>query len=273
MLTVADSTLPTSKTPFAPALTLLAVVYASVATPLAAENAPPPPMVWTTSLQTGFADTFQLTLGGTFGEGPAWQNRVTTGLANVFRAGDSLSVYGADSLDTPSHVNNWQAGIGYKALVLKRRNHSLAIGSGLQHWRFPAVKTGTHDWLIPGSSVYQTRVYRFPFTVTNDSWTILSSPLPVGSLLHTQVWLQHNLFRREHLKVAFRHGPAHTYSWGFWGTNGNRVLRYQTMLAVTYKDLLIEGGYRKQWGLEPGIHNNAYWQFALTRTFAASFSR
>lgn len=222
---------------------------------------------WVTSLQTGFADTFQLTLGGMFGDGPAWQNKVTTGLTSVFRTGDSLYLYGSDTMDTPTQSNDWQAGIGYKAPVWRKRNHFLALGSGLQHWRFPSVKTGTNDWLIPGNLVYQTKVKALPVTVQSDSWTLLKSPLATGSLLHTQVWMSHTLLKRDQMQIVFKHGPAHTYSWNFYGTQGNRVFRYQTMVAISFKDTVIEGGYRKQVGLQDGIQNNNFWQFGVTRTF------
>jgi hypothetical protein len=241
-----------------------------LAPPLAAESTPPP--VWVTSLQTGMADTFQLTLGGMFGEGPAWQNKLTTGVSNAFRAGDSLSVYAWDTVDARSNVNNWQAGLGYKVRVLKKKNHVLALGSGVQRWLFPSVKSGAKDWLVPGNLSYQTKLYKFPFLVTSDSWTVVSSPLPLGSLLHTQTWLQHKILKRDRVQITFKHGPAHTYSWGFWGTNGNRIFRYQTMLAINFKDTSIEGGYRKQVGLQDGIQNNNYWQFAVTRTFTRPWS-
>jgi hypothetical protein len=228
---------------------------------------------WTASLQSGAADTFQLTLGGMFGQGPAWQNKLTTSLSNAFRAGDSISFYGWDTLDHPTGSNNWQAGIGYKAWMFERPNQRLSLGSGLQHWRFPSVKTGTNDWLIPGNLVYQRRLFRLPFTVTGDSWSLLRSPLPTGSLVHTQAWLQHTVLKHDDIQVSFRHGPAHTYSWNFYGTHGNRVFRYQTMLSITHKNLSIEGGYRKQKGLQRGIPNNQYWQFALTRTVTLSRSK
>lgn len=245
-------------------LKFVLMLSVAVAATLSAQTVVSP--VWTSSVQTGMADTFQLTLGGTFGNGPAWQNKVSTGLANAFRAGDAITVYAWDTFDTRRGPNNWQAGIGYKTPVLKKRNHMLALGSGLQHWRFPSVKTGTNDWLIPGNLVYQTQTHKFPITVTQDSWTLLKSPLPLGSLLHTQAWIGYNLYKRERFTVSFKNGPAHTYSWNFYGTNGNRVIRYQTMLAVSYKDTSLEGGYRKQWGLQRGIVDNKYWQFALTRT-------
>lgn len=226
-----------------------------------------PPTRWVTSIQTGFNDCFQLTLGGMFGEGPAWQTKVTTGLTNTFRSGDSLFVYGWDTHDTRSHVNDYQAGIGYKAPVWKHGRQFLSLGTGFQHWRFPSVKTGTHDWLIPGNLLYTTKAGKLPVIVTSDSWTLLKSPLPKGSLLHTQAWLQHSILKHDAVQVLFRHGPAHTWSWNFYGTNGNRVIRYQTMVVIQWKDTALEGGWRKQWGQQPGIQDNQYWQFALTRTF------
>ncbi len=222
---------------------------------------------WVTSVQTGLADTFQLTLGGTFGEGPAWQSKLTTGLTNAFMAGDSLFLYGWDTHDLPSHSNDYQAGIGYKAPVWKRGRQSLILGSGVQYWRFPSVKCGTNDWLIPGNLLYQTKAGKVPIIVTSDSWTLLKSPLPTGSLLHTQAWAQHTLLKRDDVTLQLRHGPAHTYSWNFYGTQGNRIIRYQTMVVIAFRNTSIEGGYRKQWGLQAGIPDNNYWTFGVTRTF------
>jgi hypothetical protein len=238
-------------------------VWAALAASLFAQKPAP---VASVTVQTGMADTFQLTLGGMFGNGPAWQNKLTATLSNTLRTGDSLSFYGWNTVDTRRHSNNWQVGLGYKAQVLKTEHHAFSVGSGLQHWRFPSVKTGADDVLIPGNLVYQAKAGRVGITLTEDSWTLLSSPLPVGSLLHSQVWLQHNVLRRRNVAVAFRHGPAHTYSWGFYGANGHRVFRYQTMLAIAFKHIAIEGGIRKQWGLQDGIPHNRYWQFAITRT-------
>jgi hypothetical protein len=222
---------------------------------------------WVTSIQTGFADTFQLTLGGTFGAGPAWQSKVTSGVVNVFKGGDALFLYGSDTFDVPSHNVDMQAGVGYKAPVWRRGVQSLALGSGLQHWRFPSVKTGTIDWLIPGNLVYQARVGKVPVVVTSDSWTLLASKLQKGSLLHTQAWMEHPLVKHDAVKVTFRHGPAQTQSWNFYGTNGNRVIRYQTMVVVSFKDMTVDGGWRKQWGQQLGIPDNGYWQFSFTKTF------
>jgi len=258
-----------SSTPRITVASLAAVGLSGLAQSLVPKSTPQP--IWVTSLQTGMADAFQLTLGGTVGDGPAWQNKVTTGLFNAFRAGDSFSVYAWDTVDARSHVNNWQAGLGNKVRVIKKRNHVLALGSGVQRWLFPSVKSGVKDWLVPGSLTYQKKLYKFPFRVTSDSSTVVSSPLPLGSLLHTQTWLQHKILQRDRVQITFKHGPAHTYSWGFWGTNGNRIFRYQTMLAIKFKDMSLEGGYRKQVGLQDGIQNNNYWQFAVTRTFSRPF--
>jgi hypothetical protein len=213
------------------------------------------------------ADTFQLTLGGMFGEGPAWQSKVTTGVANLWTAGDSLSAYGWNSFDTRSHINSYQYGVGYKRPVWRQGARSLTLGSGFQRWLFPTVKTGAKDLLIPGNLIYTDKVGKVGLLVTSDSWTLVKSTLPTGSLLHTQVWARHTLLKRNGYTVELRHGPAHTYSWNFYGTQGNRVFRYQSMLLVTKGAYTLDGGFRKQAGLQDGIQNNNYWQFSLTRTF------
>lgn len=227
-----------------------------------------PPVRWVTTLQSCFADTFQLTLGGTFGAGPAWQNRIATGLANLFRPGDLLSVHGWNTTDAPTGENNTIAGIAYSAPVWRRGSQNLALGSGLQYWNFPTVLTGTTDWLIPGNLVYTARAGRVPLTVTSDSWTLLTSRLPKGSLVYTQGWMDHAIASSDRFRLTFRHGPAHTYSWNFYATQGHRVIRYQTALVLAWKGNQVEAGWRKQWGLQPGIPDNAFWSFSLTRTFS-----
>lgn len=227
-----------------------------------------PPWRWVTSLQTGFADTFQLTLGGVFGDGPAWQNRVTTGLANLFRAGDLLYLHGWNTTDTPTGENNTVAGIGYRAPVWRRGSQSLVLGSGFQYWNFPSVLTGTTDWLIPGNLHYSARLGRLPLTVTSDSWTLLASRLPKGSLVYTQGWIDHALVRTDPVRITFRHGPAHTYSWNFYATNGHRVVRYQTAIVLAWKDTQLEAGWRQQWGLQQRIPDNRFWHVSLTRSFS-----
>lgn len=249
-----------------PTLAVLLILGSAAAR--GADVAPNPGLRWTTLYQTGLADTFQLTLGGTFGRGPAWQSRVETGLANLWKPGDALYLYGAESLDLDVLRSNWQTGVEYRRPLWKRGRHQLTGSAGVQHWRFALVKSGTSDWLSHESLTYRCGAGRNALLATSDAWNLYSSPLPNGSLLHTQVWVERVLRKRESLTIAFRHGPAHTYSWGFYGTNGNRVFRYQTMLVLTIRGATrIEGGYRKQFGLQDGIRNNGFWQFCLTRSF------
>jgi hypothetical protein len=248
------------------AVMLLPLIQATVS----AQNEP---RMWTTTVQTGMTDTFQLFNGGTFGNGPNWQNRVTTGIGNLVAKGDALSVYGWDTLDVRTNRYNWQAGLGYKRPVWKRGGRTITLGSGVQRWLFPSVKCGTNDWLIPGNLAYQDAFSkRTTLLMTSDSLTLLKSTLPTGTLLHSQAWLQTKLIKRESVEVTFRHGPAHTYSWNFYGANGNRVFRYQTMLAISHGPYTLEGGYRKQWALQPGIPQNGYWQFTISRTMSSRLS-
>jgi len=242
------------------------LILAALVASLAAQ--PSAPQVLSTSVQTGLTDTFQLLLGGMFGEGPAWQNRVTTGVSNVFHSGDTLSIFAADSFDTRCYRNNWQFGMGYKRAIFKKGTHLVTLGSGVQRWLFPMVKTGSNDWLLPGNVNYQAKGRRFSFAATGDSLTLLKSSLATGSLVHTQGWVQYNILDRDGIKIAFRNGPAHTYSWNFWGANGSRIIRYQTMLTITTREVTIEGGYRKQWGLQAGIRDKNFWQVAVVRTFS-----
>lgn len=253
------------------AVLLLAALAGPLAHAQAGETATPKPnMRLSSTLQTGLAENFQLTLGGTFGAGPAWQSRVETGLAHIWKTDDSLYVFGFESLDLPSARSDWQVGVEYRRPLWRSRNHQLAGTAGFQHWKFSNVKNGTNDWLAHENLTYRSKWKALGFLVTSDAWNLMASPLPAGSLLHTQAWMEHPLLKREPVRVTFRHGPAHTYSWDFYGTHGNRVIRYQTMLAVVVRGTRIEGGYRKQFGLQPGIPDNTYWQFSVARTL---FSR
>lgn len=243
------------------------LLLASAGRPVRAQAASPR---WTTTIQSGLADTFQLTLGGLFGPGPGWQSRLTTGVLDAFTKGDALTVYGWDTYDVRNRSHDFQAGIGYRRPVWRHKAQSLQLGSGWQYWRFPSVKTGANDLLIPGNLIYQTRAGKVGILATADSWTLLRSPLTKGSLVHTQVWASHGVWKNDKVSVVFKHGPAHTYSWDFYGTNGHRVMRYQTSLAIAKGPYTLEGGYRKQWGLQKGIPDNNFWQFSLSRTFTVA---
>lgn len=219
------------------------------------------------TLQTGFADTFQLTLGGVFGEGPAWQNRVTLGVGEVFRKGDSVTVSGWNTHDIPSHANDWLAGVSYRSRVINKSRHVLHLSAGAQRWRLPSVKTGAQDWLGSWQLQYQTRVKRLPIMLLQDSWTLFHSPLPKGTLLFNQLYTEHPLFERAKWKLIFRHGPQYTYSWNFYGTNGHRVIRYATFGLLSWNKNTLEVGYRQQFGLQPPIPDNRFWHVLLSRTF------
>lgn len=222
---------------------------------------------WTATLQTGLAERFQLTLGGLFGGGPAWQSRIEVGAASVWTRGDSISFYGSESLDQVTTRSDWHSGITYRRPIWRGRNQALSGGGGFQHWHFGNVKSGTRDWVTYENLTYRAKVKATGFTVTSDSWSLLSSPLPRGSLLHTQAWAEHTLVDREPLLVTVRHGPAHTYSWGFYDTHRHRVVRYQAVAAVAYRGTQFEVGIRKQLGLQPCVPDNFYWHFSLSRTF------
>jgi predicted secreted protein len=222
---------------------------------------------WSLNLQTGFAETFQLTLGGMFGRGPAWQNRVQINLSNAFRNGDAVSVYGWQTHNTPDHANDWDAGIWYRTPLVRSGVHFLQGGAGIQRWRFPSVKCGAQDWLSAFNLTYQTRVGRLPLTVLSDSRTLHVSPLPKGTLLHSQAYTQHKLYQRDELQLLLRHGPQHTYSWNFYGTNGHRVVRYMAAAVVVWKDTAVEAAYRKQLGLQRGIPGNNFWSVMVSRSF------
>jgi hypothetical protein len=68
-----------------------------------------------------------------------------------------------------------------------------------------------------------------------------------------------------------RHGPQHTDSWGFWGGNGNRVVRYGGSLIAAWKNTNLEFGCRQQFGLQDGIPYNRYRTFQITRQVGGSF--
>jgi hypothetical protein len=222
---------------------------------------------WNVTLQTGLAEMFQLTLGGVFGDGPAWQNRMVITRSHVFRDGDSVSITGFNTHDTPTHSNDWTAGIGYRTRLVNKRGHLVYAGGGLERWRFPSVLCGTQDWILASNAMYATKLKRIPVTVQSNAWTILHSPLPGGSLLYTTAWFDHSLMENRQFKVLVRHGPQYTYSWNFYGTNGHRVVRYAGALVVTHGRNTYEAGIRPQYGLKRYIPDNKYWNVMVSRTF------
>jgi hypothetical protein len=243
---------------------------------VSSDSASPPHLTrtWTASLQAGYSNTFQMTLGGTFGDGPDFQNRASVALNNAFRAGDTLQFFGWSTTDAPTSVHDWQAGLTYKAIAFHRKRHTLALGGGVQRWILPNVKSGAQDWLISGALTYNTTAGKVPIVVTQDSWSLLRSTLPSGSAVYTQVYSQHTLLKRENFRLLLRQGPAHTYSWGMYGAQGNRVFRYGATVVLAWKNsTTLEGGFRQQFGLQDGIHYNRYYSLLLTRQFTGKFHK
>jgi hypothetical protein len=229
------------------------------------QDAPARKRTWTASLTGGFASTFQTALGGTFGDGPGFQNRLTVSLNNAFRAGDSVSAFGWSTTDLPTSTPNWQAGLLYKAPVMRRKAGTITVTGGLQRWLLPVIKTGAKDWLFSGNLTYATKVKRVPLFVAADSYSLLQSTLPTGSVVYTQVYTEHRLLTRDGLRLLVRQGPAYTHSWGFYGATGSRLLRYGGAVVLQSKAATVEAGYRQQAGLQDNVPDNRYWYFLLTR--------
>jgi hypothetical protein len=228
---------------------------------------------YTVALQAGFTNTFQLILGGWFGQGAEFQNRMTVGVNNLLRKGDSLSVFGWSSTDMPSSTANWQSGVLYKSRVVASKTHTLNLTGGVQRWLLPSVKSGAMDWHLTGNLVYTAKVKPFPITVTGDSWTALRSTLPTGSAIYLQVSTLHPLLKTDTFQLGLRHGPAYSYSWTLYGANGHRVFRYQGILVADWKKFTIEGGARQQWGLQNSIRPYRYWSILVSRGFTGPLGR
>ena len=218
----------------------------------------------TVTLQTGFAPTFQLNLGGTFGDGPAWQNRAIVDFSNVAARGDAITVSGWMTLDTPTHRRDWIAGIGYRAPAWRVGRGSLAVTAGWQRWLFPSVLCGVRDHLLALNGAYRT-LWKLPITVTADHWVILQSPLKKGHLTLVQTSVAHQLFEGRGLRLVLRHGPSTSYSHEFWDKPGWRVFRYGGALSIEAKGFTLEGALRQQAGIAPRVPNNTYWSVLLTR--------
>jgi len=247
-------------------LTLLAPAGA-----LAQDSATVSERTLTASLQAGFTSTFQMALGGIFGAGPDVQDKLNLGVNHVWTTDDSFSAFAWSTTDLPTAGPNWQAGLMYKAPILRKRNQTLTLGGGMQRWLLTMVKTGAQDWIAAGNLNYAATFKGVPVVVNQDSWSLLRSTLPKGSMLYTQIYSQHRLLRHGDLQLLLREGPQHSYSWGFYGAEGNRIVRYGGCLVLLWKNMSFEAGYRQQFGLQDGIRNNRYWSFLLTRQTTKSF--
>jgi hypothetical protein len=240
-----------------------------VAGPRAEKRAAP---AWSLTTTGGFTNTFQLILGGKYGKGRDFQDKLTASINNKFLTGDSVSVFGWSTTDLSSGTPNRQFGLLYKLPILQKR-HPLSLTMGGQRWILPLVKHGTNDWFVTGNLTYGTSVHRIPLFLSEDSYSLVKSNLPTGSALYSQIYTESSLLERRGFRLSLREGPAYTYSWGTYGAFGNRVLRYGGALVVSQKGTTLEAGYRKQFGLQDGIPNNGYWSILLTRKFTGPLRR
>jgi hypothetical protein len=226
---------------------------------------------WSINLTGGFASTFQMVLGSTFGPGQDVQDKLTVGVDNAFLKGDSVSAFGWSTTDLSNATPNWQAGLLYKLPILRRKNQNLSLTAGAQRWLLPLVKTGSKDWLATGNLTYGTFVKRTPVFISGDSYSLVKSNLPAGSALYSQIYTQHRLLHRNGLDLVLREGPAYAYSWGFYGCNGNRDFRYGGSLISSWKGTSLEATYRRQVALQDKIPDNGYWSFLFSRQLTGAF--
>lgn len=249
---------------------LLPVISLAESIPTAKIVGRPAP-TWSVAVTGGFSNTFQLILGGKYGAGPDFQNKLMAGVNNAFLKGDNISMFGWSTTDVPSATPNWQAGLLYRLPLLHRGNNSLTLTGSGQRWILPMVGRGTKDWFLIGNMTYGTSMRRVPLFISEDSYTLVKSNLPTGNALYSQIYTQHQLLNRHGLRLALREGPAYTYSWGLYGCSGNRVVRYGGTLISSWRGTTIEAGFRQQFGLQDKIPNNRYWSLLVTKQFGGSF--
>lgn len=216
------------------------------------------------TLQTGLSSTFQLTLGGAYGLGPAWQNRATLEFDNVVRSGDTAMLTYWTTMDTRSLQRNWLAGVSYRFKGVSRPGHTWSTSVGYQRWMFPSVLCGANDHLLAINSVYRTRV-KLPVSVTVDNWTALRTPLGRGNLTHVQGAVTHTLWKGRGMRLVGKHGPSTTYSWKFYARPGWRVLRYGGGLVLESRNWSLEAMAREQAGIAPRVPDVTYWSVLLSR--------
>lgn len=216
------------------------------------------------TLQSGISSTFQLTLGGTFGDGPAWFNRATFDFPDVLKKGDALSLQGWLTRDLPSTRQDWTLGVAYRPRVWTHGKHAVASSFGWQRWVFPSVLSGANDHLVATNVTYRFK-WKLPIQVSADDWVLVTSPLRRGNVTYIQASTQHTLWRAGSRRLILKHGPATTYSYNFYNRPGWRVLRYTGTLAFETRGWTVEGSLRQQDAIAPRVPNNRYWCFQLTR--------
>jgi hypothetical protein len=256
---------------FLGALLVPACLCAQVSLNPKAEEKPAPS--WTLTATGGWTNTFQLILGGTFGTGTDVQDKLTGSVNNAFLSGDAVSYFGWSTTDFPSATPNYQTGLLYKAPIVRRKRQGFTVTVGGQRWILPLVKQGTKDWFFTGNATYNALIKRVPVFVSEDSYSLLKSNLPTGSALYSQIYTQHVVWKGHGLELGLKQGPAYTYSWGLYGANGSRVVRYGGAMVTRWKGMTLESGYRRQFGLQDKIPDNGYWSVLLTRSMSGHFRR
>ncbi|MFN0168629.1 MAG: hypothetical protein ACKV22_19565 [Bryobacteraceae bacterium] len=221
---------------------------------------------WSAAIQTGIAQVMQLSLGGTFNQGPAQQNRLTVTRTSLFRSADSLQLYGWTTTDLRKASVDFETGFRYRAPLRRFAGGTMVGGTGLEHWNYPSVLTGTRD-LVLDSYLGWIGGERFPVTLSGNGKTLLVSDLPRGTFVCVQAQHTFRLFRRRGVSLSIQHGPAYVYSWGLYGRVGHRVLRYYATPQLSRGRWTVEFMARPQAGLQPYIPDNGYWFISFIRRF------
>ena len=223
---------------------------------------------WSTTWQSGVSQGMQLSLGALFNEGPAQQNRLTVTRASWLRTGDSLQLYGWSTTDLRAAHTDFETGFRYRAPLRRIAHGTLTGGGGLEHWNFPSVLGGTRD-LTLDSFLGWSGGEKVPISFTANGKTLLRSDLPRGTFVCVQALHTQKLGSFRGNRVSVQHGPAYVYSFGLYGRDGHRVLRYYGTASVTRGRWGVEAMFRPQLGLQPGIPDNKYWSISMSRRFGA----
>ncbi|HSW51571.1 MAG TPA: hypothetical protein VLH09_15400 [Bryobacteraceae bacterium] len=216
------------------------------------------------TLQSGFARTFQLNLGGAFGKGPGWQTRLVLEFPGVIARGDGLTLNGWMTVDTPGGRRDWIAGVAYRAPARRIGGGTLSLTAGWQRWLFPSVLGGVSDHLVALNGSYRIP-WKAPITFTADQWVNVRSAHKKGSLTLIQATLAHQLVEGHGVKLVLRHGPSSSYSYQFWDRPGWRVFRYAGSLSLESKSYTLEGAVREQAGVAPRVPQFTYWSVLFSR--------
>ena len=251
---------------------LLGVLAFAMATGTANGPATPPAVAvgprtstrWSATFQSGISQGMQLSLGSLFNRGPAQQNRLTITRSSLLRSGDAFQIYGWGTTDLRAAYTDFETGLRYRAPLRRIAHGTLLGGGGLEHWNFPSVLGGTRD-LVMDSYLGWSGGERFPLTISGNGKTLLRSDLPRGTFACFQALHTQKLGSVKDARFALQHGPSYIYSWGLYGRDGHRVLRYYGTLTMSHGKWGLEAMLRPQAGLQPQIIDNKYWSISIIR--------